>query len=135
MKRKRGRPSVVSARRSGGFHRRGEKMEVGDIADLGIEKYDKHVAGRNNATMLRDFIPSRLPAESADIAKDIILSVAYGCGGWSTFTSHLIDRPPSRMTADAATISKLNRLRKELEFSGYTYDVLRAMLLVTEGGE
>ncbi len=129
MQRKRGRPARVDTRKPCGFHRRGERQDKGEIASLGMARHDVLSDGKREACHLRDYSPSRLPAESADVARDIILSVAYGCGGWSTFTSHLIERPPCRLTADATVISKLNRLRKELEFAGYDYDTLRTMLI------
>lgn len=118
MKRKRGRPSTVDC-----------------LGHERIRRYDVTSEGRKlepSARMLREMIPGRLPnEESANVVRDLILSVAYGCGGWQT-ANRLLDNPPDRMTADDVTLARLNRIKSALESQGWDYESLRAGLLQTE---
>jgi hypothetical protein len=117
MKRTRGRPAVVGHADGWGERR--------------LARFDAQT-DRREVTALRDMMPSRLPTdpEVYTAARDAILSVAYGCGGW-TSANRLLDNPPDRENADETTLERLNRIKDSLIAQGWTYETLRAGLLQT----
>lgn len=126
MKRERGRPKKSGIRQHGRRFRTAGMMRIkNDVHPLGFAQYDGDSA--KDATPLSDYIPSRLPnLDGIGIVRDLILSVAYGCGGWST-ANRLLDNPPDRMTADDVTLDRLNRVKQGLLAQGWDYESLRGL--------
>jgi hypothetical protein len=111
---------------------RGRPKTIDCLGRERIKRFDA-TCDWKQARMLRDSIPSRLPtdSETRQATLDVILSVAYGCGGW-TSANRLLDNPPSRENADDVTLDRLNRIKDSLLSQGWTFEALRAGLLQTE---